>query len=158
MERIAAAAGVSRATLYHHFASRDALIAALTERSAGEVRAALEVAQPNIGAASEAMERVLAAAWPVVGRYRGLVVINQRTDRTELRARLEPALAPVRAVIRRGQQAGEFDPDLPAEWLLGILTDLIHAAARQVTSGAMTAEVAERTLLRSAGAALASHR
>ncbi|MBV9047628.1 MAG: hypothetical protein JOY58_05140, partial [Solirubrobacterales bacterium] len=61
-------------------------------------------------------------------------------------------------VIRRGQKCGEFDPQLPADWLIGILVDLIHAASRQVTAGAMSAEAAEQALLRSATAALTSHR
>lgn len=158
MERIAARAGVSRATLYHHFDSRDALLDALTDQSIGEVTAALMSAQPDQGTASEAIERVLLAAWQVVGRYRGLVIVNQRLERGELRARLEPALAPLRELIRRGQKAGEFDAQLPAEWLIGIVVDLIHAASRQVTSGAMSSQAAERALLRSATAALTSHR
>ena len=44
MESVAAAAGVSRATLYHHFGSRDALMDALTDQSIGEVAAALAAA------------------------------------------------------------------------------------------------------------------
>jgi hypothetical protein len=43
------------------------------------------------------------------------------------------------------------------EWLIGTLTDLIHAASRQVTAGAMSPAEAERVLLRTAGAALVSH-
>lgn len=158
MERVAAAAGVSRATLYHHFHSRDALMDALTDQSIGEVTAALEAAQPAAGTPGEAMERVLLAAWQVIGRYRGLVIVNQRLERAELRARLAPALAPVRALIRRGQRDGAFDPELPAEWLLGAVIDLIHAASRQVTGGAMDAAAAERALLRTAAATLTSHR
>jgi AcrR family transcriptional regulator len=158
MEQIAARAGVSRATLYHHFPSRDALLDRLTDRSIGEVRAALESAQPGLGSATEAVERMLVAAWPVIGRYRGLVMVNQRLDRAELRARLEPAVAPLRSVVRRGQQHDEFDPELPTDWLISILIDIVHAAGRQVTAGTMDPEAAERALLRSATATVASHR
>ena len=159
LEHVAAHAGVSRATLYHHFAGRDALLDALTERSVAEVTAAVEAARPEEDAATEALERVLLAAWQAVGRYRGLVIVNpQRLDRAELRARLEPALAPVRSLIRRGQRSGEFDPDVPVDWLIGTVTDLIHSASRQVSAGAMDAPDAERVLLRTARAALAAHR
>jgi len=158
MESVAAAAGVSRATLYHHFGSRDALMDALTDQSIGEVAAALAAAHSDEGMAAEAMERVLRAAWQVIGRYRGLVIVNQRLERAELRVRLAPALSPVRAVLARGQREGAFDPELPTEWLLSTVIDLIHAASRQVTAGAMDADSAERALLRTAAAMLASHR
>jgi TetR/AcrR family transcriptional regulator, mexCD-oprJ operon repressor len=159
LEHVAARAGVSRATIYHHFANRDALLDALTEQSVREVKAALEAACPDAGSATAAMERMLGATWRVVGRYRGLVMVNpQRLERSELRARLEPALAPVRAVIGRGQRNREFDPELPVEWLLGILTDIIHAASRQVSTGAMAPDEAERVLLRTARGLLTSHR
>ena len=159
MERVAAAAGVSRATLYHHFASRDALLDALTDQSIAEVAAALHSARPEEGHPAEAMERVLQAAWEVIGRYRGLVIVNpQRLARAELRTRMHPALTPVRALITRGQRSGAFDPELPVEWLIGTITDLIHAASREVTAGAMTPASAERALLRTAAAALSSHR
>jgi glycerol uptake facilitator-like aquaporin len=65
-----------------------------------------------------------------------------------------PALELIGALIRRGQRTGEFDPELPAHWLMGILIDLIHAASGQVTRGAMNPQSAERALLRSATAAL----
>jgi AcrR family transcriptional regulator len=158
MEGIAAAAGVSRATLYHHFRNRDALMDALTDQSIDEVTAALAAARADEGTAPEAMERVLRAAWQVIGRYRGLVIVNQRLERGALRARLAPALAPVRALIARGQRDGSFDPDLPGEWLLSTVIDLIHAASRQVTGGAMDAAAAESALLRTATATLTSHR
>lgn len=150
---------MSRATVYHHFASRDALLDALTDRSVGEVTAALRSARPDEDSATAAIERVLLAAWQVVGRYRGLVLVNPtRLERSELRARLEPALAPIRALIGRGQASGEFDPELPVEWLIGTLTDLIHAASRQVSAGTIKPDEAERVLLRTARAVLTSDR
>jgi AcrR family transcriptional regulator len=158
LEPIARRAGVSRATLYNHFATRDALMEALTDRSIAEVRSALEAAEPEQASAAAALERVLRAAWQVIGRYRGLVIVNQRLPREQLRTRLEPALAPLRSLIERGQRSGAFDPELPADWLIGTLTDLIHAASRQVTAGALTADAAERALLRTAAAALTAHR
>ena len=110
LEQVAARAGVSRATLYPHYAGRDAVLEALAESSVLEVAAAVESAEPEAGAASDAMQRVLRAAWQVIGRYRGLVIVNpRRLGRAALRARLEPALGPLRRLILRGQRPGEFD-------------------------------------------------
>jgi AcrR family transcriptional regulator len=159
LEQVAARAGVSRATVYHHFASRDRLLDALPARAVSEVMTAVSSARPDEGSATAAIERVLRGAWQVVGRYRGLVLVNPgRLERSELRARLEPALAPIRALISRGQAGGEFDREVPVEWLIGIITDIIHAASRQVSAGAMEPDEAERVLLRTARAALTSHR
>jgi AcrR family transcriptional regulator len=158
LEQVAAHAGVSRATLYHHFTGRDALLDALTERSIAEVTAAVQSARAREGPAAEAMDRVLLAAWRVVGRYRGLVLVNpRRLARAELRRRLGPALAPIRSLIRRGRRSGEFDPELPVEWTIGVITDLIHAASAQVSAGTMSPRAAERVLLRTAQAALTGH-
>lgn len=159
LEQVAERAVVSRTTLYNHFASRDALLDALTDRSVVEINVALEAARPDEGTATDAMQRVLVAAWEVVGRYRGLVLINpQRLGRAVLRARLAPAVVPIHALIARGQHSGEFDPELPTDWLIGVVLDLIHAASRQVTAGTMRPRDAERALLRSATAILTSHR
>jgi hypothetical protein len=75
-----------------------------------------------------------------------------------LRRRLAPALAPIRSLIRRGRRSGEFDPELPVEWTIGVITDLIHAASGQVSAGTMRAQEAERVLVRTAAAALTGHR
>jgi AcrR family transcriptional regulator len=154
LERIAARAGVSRVTIYAHFPSRDALMDALTARSAEEVTAALTAARPDEGPALEAMQRLLVAASDTIGRYRGLVIVNQRLAPEELRRRTGPAIALVRSLITRGQRSGEFDAELPAEWLLTAVIDLIHSASRQVTAGTMTHAVAQHALLRSAAAIL----
>jgi hypothetical protein len=104
------------------------------------------------------MDRTLKSTWQVVGRYRGLVSINpRRLGRDELRRRLEPALEPVRSLIVRGQRSGAFDPELEPDWLLGLLTDIMHAASAQVSAGTMDATTAERALLRSASAVLSTH-
>jgi AcrR family transcriptional regulator len=158
LEQVAARAGVSRATVYHHFSGRDALLDALTQRSIAEVTAAVRSARPAEGPAAEAIERVLRATWQVVGRYRGLVIVNpRRLPRAELRRRLGPALAPIRSLIRRGRRSGEFDPELPVEWTIGVITDLIHAASAQVSAGTMSQREAERVLLRTAAGALTGH-
>jgi hypothetical protein len=105
------------------------------------------------------MQRSLKSAWQVVGRYRGLLSINpRRLGRDELRRRLEPAVQPIRALIIRGQRSRQFDTTVPADWLLGIVIDMIHAASAQVSAGSMDPATAEQALLRSAAAVLAGQR
>ena len=61
-------AGVSRPTVYAHFSDGERLIGALVERGVRHAMATLESADPERGAAGEALERVLAASWEALGR------------------------------------------------------------------------------------------
>ena len=154
LERIAARAGVSRPTLYAHFASRDALMDELTRRSSQEVTARIQAARPDQGPADQALTRVITAAWATIGRYRGLVIVNQRLPPDQLRAYTAPAVALLRELILRGQHDHRFDDQLPADWLLTVVVELIHAAARQVSAGTMNTTDAQTALLHTADAAL----
>src|SRR4051795_2857923 len=60
MAEIARRAGVVRATVYVHFPTREALIAAVTEHAVTEVTEAIHAAEPADGDATEALERVVA--------------------------------------------------------------------------------------------------
>ncbi len=155
LERIAERAGVSRPTLYAHFPNRDALMDELTRRSSREVTARIQAARPDEGPADQALARVITAAWATIGRYRGLVILNRRLPPDQLRAYTAPAVALLRGLILRGQHDRRFDDELSPDWLLTVLVELIHTAARQVSAGAMDTTAAEAALLRTADAVLA---
>jgi len=147
MEAVARRAGVVRATLYVHFPTREALITAATERAIAETTEALRAAAPDQGEPAEALIRVLVAAWRMLGRYHALVAMNSRLDPERLRALHEPVLALLRPLLERGQAVGAFNPDLPVDWMLTVLLELIHAASREVTAGRLSEDTAERALL-----------
>src|SRR4029077_16567116 len=76
MTEIARRAGVVRATIYVHFPTREALVAAISERAMTEATEALRAAAPDDGDPADALVRVLAASWRTLGRYHALVQLN----------------------------------------------------------------------------------
>jgi AcrR family transcriptional regulator len=132
MAEIARRAGVVRATVYVHFPTRESLIAAVTDRAIAEVTEVIEAAEPARGEATEALERVVAAAWLALGRFHGLVAINARLPHTELQRRHGTVLAALRPLIERGQADGSFRNDVPASWHLTMLLALVHAASSEL--------------------------
>jgi TetR/AcrR family transcriptional repressor of mexCD-oprJ operon len=154
MEAVARRAGVARATLYAHFPTREALIGAVTERAIAEAAEMIASGAPADGDPREALERVLVSAWRTLGRYHALVEINARLAPARLRAVHGPVLGQLRPLLERGQGGGAFNRDLPLDWMLTVILELIHAASREVTSGRLSKKAAERALLASVAGAL----
>src|ERR1700691_968729 len=72
MEEIATAAGVTRQTVYAHFPSRDALIAALLHAAGAETVAAMDAARLDTVTPAEAVRRYLDIGWEVICRHHPL--------------------------------------------------------------------------------------
>jgi AcrR family transcriptional regulator len=149
MEEVAHAAGVSRQTFYAHFASREALIRAVQDRTLAEAVAAIDAAELHKGPAAAALERLVAAGWQTLERYPLVLQLRVEMTPEEQLALHRPILERLERLIRRGQRRGEFDRTLPAKWLLAAFLALSHAAGEEVAAGRLTAEQALAALRRS---------
>jgi AcrR family transcriptional regulator len=147
MAEIARRAGVVRATVYVHFPTREALIAAVTERAMSEVVEVIVAAEPERGDPAEALRRVVTEAWRTLGRYHALVAINTQLPDAELHQRHGAVFDALESLIERGQQAGAFRTEVPIAWHLSMLVTLIHAASAELRSGRLPAEQIESALV-----------
>jgi AcrR family transcriptional regulator len=142
MADVAAAAGVTRQTVYAHFASRDALIAALIEAAGVETVAAIDAAGLDTMAPVEALRRYLDIGWQLIRRYPFLLVPALARTPPGNEATHRAGSERLEQLIRRGQDAGEFDRALPPDWLAAAVTGLAHTAADQVAAGQLSADAA----------------
>ncbi|WFE40750.1 TetR/AcrR family transcriptional regulator [Micromonospora sp. WMMD998] len=144
VEQVAAAAGVTRQTVYAHYPSRPLLVAAVVDRITAEAVAALDAADVDAddvdsGTVTEALLRWLDVTWRLFDRYPLLLhpsvtAIDQaESDRQHagVNERLE-------RLIRHGQATGEFDGTLSPAWLVSATIALGHAAGGEVAAGRMT--------------------
>ncbi len=109
-----------------------------------EVIAATE---PDRGAPTEALARVVTAAWRYLERYHALVALTTQLPQAELRRRHGPLLALLQPLIERGQRSGAFRQDVPAQWHLSMLLALIHAASGELRARRLRAEQVEQALV-----------
>ncbi|GAA0519074.1 hypothetical protein Ade02nite_80090 [Paractinoplanes deccanensis] len=148
VEAIAAAAGVTRQTVYAHFSSREQLMGAVLARVTEAAVAAMEAVDLDSGSATEALLRLLDASAQIMARHgrifhaAGAAAVSPEEDR---RQHL-PVVARLERVITRGQAAGEFDDQLSPGWFAVVVIQLGHAAGAEVDAGAMTRDDAATAL------------
>lgn len=136
-DEIAAAVGVSRATLHRYFAGKPALFAALDDFAITQMRRALDSADLHGGSATEALRRLVAACEPVSPFLALLYSQAQELDMEHSLHGWAEADAAITALFERGQRSGEFRPDLSAAWLTEALYNLVAGAAWAIQNGRM---------------------
>jgi TetR/AcrR family transcriptional regulator, mexCD-oprJ operon repressor len=134
-DEIAAAVGVSRATLHRYFAGKPALLAALDELAISEMRTALKTARLHDDSATEALRRLVRACQPVSPYLALLYSQSQDLDSDESLQGWADIDAEITALFERGQRCGEFRPDLTAGWLTEALYSLVAGAGWAIQVG-----------------------
>ncbi|WP_232665201.1 TetR family transcriptional regulator [Pseudonocardia sp. TRM90224] len=152
MAQLAAAAGISRATLHRRFPSRDALVEHLARTAAAAVVEAVAAARPDEGPAVAACERLVAALVPLGARFAFLLresgELDLLPDVGAARGALDDAVA---GLVRRGRADGTFRTDLPEPYLARLVPVAVFTAWEAVQAGelgwSVAADAAVSTLL-----------
>jgi len=146
LDLIAAEAGLSRRSVYGHFATRDELLRELvasgTARVAG-LLAAVEHDDPLVRLALVA-ERM----WAEVADVRVMTLFAVRGPFQELIAReLEPVRAMLRATVEEGAASGRIRSDIPAATLGRLIESAAIAVLDEANRTALDAEAGRRYVM-----------
>jgi AcrR family transcriptional regulator len=139
MQEIAAAAGVHRATVHRHFASRDDLLAAVRSRAFDATVAALDEGLAHGDRpAVDAIERIAAGMLRVGDRFRLYRFTTWRDNAVE--ARSDELSTRMIALFAAAQEAGDVRRDVSPERLLAVFGGLVWAILPELAQGTMDAE------------------
>jgi AcrR family transcriptional regulator len=153
LSTVAQEAAVSRSTLHRYFPDRPALLDACL-RTAMEVLGEADPCDDAGGATGgapeqPALDRLMSQLegvvqlgdwvlflWTDPSRFAGHPLAGELVGGGEDDVTL--------ALIRRGQQEGSLDPDVPADWLLSVYYSVLYCAAELAVRGALPAHEAGR--------------
>jgi AcrR family transcriptional regulator len=138
VDQVAAVAGVTRQTVYAHYPSRPALVAAVIDHITAEAVAALDAAESAGGTVTEALLGWLDVTWRLFDRYPLLQHPSAAGDQADSERQHAGVVERLERLVARGQAGGEFDRALSAAWLVSATVALGHAAGGEVAAGRLT--------------------
>ncbi|WP_448006433.1 TetR/AcrR family transcriptional regulator [Agromyces bauzanensis] len=146
MADVAKATGLTRATVYAHFPSREQLLEAVLVRTID--RSEAELAELDLeGDAVAALDRLVRRSWRIVDSFHRLLgAAEEALSNERIMAHHAEPMARVQALIERGQREGSMRRDLDAEWLTSCFSALLHAAAAELRAGRLAEADADRVV------------
>jgi AcrR family transcriptional regulator len=151
MAAVAAAADVSRATVYRHFPTREALTDAIRSQALATGEQAIVDCRLDEGSATDALRRLVEAWLEIAERYGFAQLVGHPGHPLgdEDRAQRRRAFGePLVALFTRGQAAGEFSTAITAEWAARMFGAALIAGARAVDDGVLARADAPDTVFR----------
>ena len=142
MAEVAAAGGISRATLYRYYPSRETLLEALAAQALTDAGSRVADAGLERCPVPEALERIVRALLAVGDRY--AVLLSAQVDPDPAEADRVVGV-PLRTVFARGIDEGVLRDDLPPELLQELFGGLLTAAIRLVGDRRLGLEEAAAT-------------
>lgn len=153
---IANAAGVGRATLHRHFASRDDLIKTLAMLAMEEMDQAAEAACEEASSYGDALRRMLAVLIPLGDRH-GFLATEPLENDPDMVAAYKRQMNETREMIEAAKKEGTFDRAVPTSWIAQSYDHLLYAGWESVKAGEVTkaqaVDLAWRTLTKGLGEA-----
>ena len=144
---VANEAGVSRVTVYAHFATREDLLEAVVERAVQRSIVSLEAAQPDAGPPLDALERLIGAGWREFEHNSTIAqAAADQLSPTALTRAHQAAHHRIASFIEHGRDAGSLRTDLPTDWLVTATLALMHACGDEVRASRLNAVAAPRIL------------
>lgn len=147
LAEVAAFSGVGRTTLHRYFATREELIRALVIDALDRVAAAIADAEPNVGPAIDALQRIADTVIPQGPSLRFLASEPASYSAPELMRRWYDALEPVAEAVRRGQRDGSIRAELPVPWVVDAYAGAILTAWDSVDEGRLARHDAPRLVM-----------
>lgn len=132
MREIAAGLGLSKAALYHHFQDKQTLLLEVLLAGIEQAGGISQRAARTPGGAREKVRALLEGIAAHRGQQRSVMRLAEReavhlspADRRDMLASYRARFhAPIEALMRDGQAAGELDPTADAAWLARALLAL----------------------------------
>jgi len=153
---VAARAGVGRATLHRHFASREDLMRELALLASKQMDSAVDAACAPAQSYSEAVRLALRALIPL-GDRRWFLAIDLFADDPELQAEFARQNQETTELMDAAKREGLFDKSVPTSWIVQAFDHLLLAGWECVSAGELTqdqaADLAWRTLINGLGRA-----
>ena len=151
---VAERAGVGRATLHRHFASRDDLMRALSTIAIMEMDDAVEEACADATSYSEVARLALQALIPLGDRH-GFLALEGDSDDPELQAAYAKEQRETAEMVDAAKGEGLFDTSVATAWIVQAFDHLMYAGWESVKAGETTqdqaASLAWRTLIHGLG-------
>jgi len=135
MEDLSRAAGITKSSFYHHFASKEALLRAALDRSLAGLFALLEEPEATTGTPLSRLRHIVRGQVAVLQRDLPYVTLllrvrgNTESERWALARRREfdaRLAALVRAAVEAGELRAGVDPILAARMLSGLVNSVVE--------------------------------